>query len=200
MHCSLSPRSSRCRQALAAARNPAAPGKGRTGMFLRLVRGTHESRAQASSRFWLRKARALEQFSEALSALRLPRLLQVKFASCDGESNAWYEASEKTVVFCYEYVAKIEQASSGAIYRVSGYGIHFWHKVSHIDVFNNLIFSNVHGGILIGASDGSTNDYFNVKNNVVIYNSNMFDNTGGPASLGWGIEQYVNGGAIGPPQ
>ena len=90
------------------------------------------------------------------------------------------------------------QISNNIIYRVSGYGIHFWHKVSHIDVFNNLIFSNVHGGIVIGASDGSTNDYFNVKNNVVIYNSNMFDNTAGPASLGWGIQQYVNGGTIGP--
>ena len=90
------------------------------------------------------------------------------------------------------------QISNNIIYRVSGYGIHFWHKVSHIDVLNNLIFSNVHGGILIGASDGSTNDYFNVSNNMVIYNSNMLDNTGGPASLGWGISEYVNGGTIGP--
>jgi len=88
------------------------------------------------------------------------------------------------------------QISNNIIYRVSGYGIHFWHKVSHIDVLNNLIFSNVKGGIVIGASDGSTNDYFNVNNNMVIYNSNMIDR--GPASLGWGISQYVNGGQIGP--
>ena len=90
------------------------------------------------------------------------------------------------------------QISNNIIYRVSGYGIHFWHKVSHIDVVNNLIFSNVKGGILIGASDGSTNDYFNISNNIVIYNSNMIDNSHGPASLGWGISQYVNGGQIGP--
>jgi hypothetical protein len=89
------------------------------------------------------------------------------------------------------------QISNNIIYRVSGWGIHFWHKVSHIDVLNNLIFSSVHGGILVGASDGSTNDYFNVSNNIVIYNSNMLDNKGGPASLGWGISEYVSGGAIG---
>jgi hypothetical protein len=89
------------------------------------------------------------------------------------------------------------QISNNIIYRISGWGIHFWHKVSHIDVLNNLIFSNVHGGILIGAS-GSTNDYFNVNNNLVIYNSNMHDNTGGPGSLGWGISEYVSdGGSIG---
>jgi Right handed beta helix region len=90
------------------------------------------------------------------------------------------------------------QISNNIIYRVSGYGIHFWHKVSHINVVNNLIFSNVKGGILIGASDGATNDYFNVSNNIVIYNSNMIDNSHGPASVGWGISQYVNGGQIGP--
>jgi hypothetical protein len=90
------------------------------------------------------------------------------------------------------------QISNNIIYRVSGYGIHFWHKVSHINVLNNLIFSNVKGGILIGASDGATNDYFNISNNMVIYNSNMIDNSHGPASLGWGISQYVNGGQIGP--
>jgi hypothetical protein len=90
------------------------------------------------------------------------------------------------------------EISNNIIYRVSGYGIHFWHKVSHIDVLNNLIFSNVKGGILIGASDNAINDYFNISNNIVIYNSNMVDNCRGPASLGWGISQYVNGGQIGP--
>lgn len=91
------------------------------------------------------------------------------------------------------------QISNNIIYRVSGWGIHFWHKVSHIDVLNNLIFSNVHGGILIGASDDSTNDYLNVNNNIVIYNSNMLDNAGGPGSLGWGISEYVSDGStVGP--
>ena len=89
------------------------------------------------------------------------------------------------------------QISDNIIYRVSGYAIHFWHKVSHINVLNNLIFSNVKGGILIGASDGATNDYFNVSNNMVIYNSNMINNSHGPASVGWGILQYVSGGQIG---
>jgi hypothetical protein len=90
------------------------------------------------------------------------------------------------------------QISNNIIYHISGWGIHFWHKVSHVDVLNNLIFSNVYGGILIGASDGSTNDYFNVENNIVIDNSRMTDNKNGPSSLGWGISQYISGGTVGP--
>ncbi|TMB29753.1 MAG: hypothetical protein E6J61_14485 [Deltaproteobacteria bacterium] len=92
---------------------PKAPGKGRTGMFF----GSYEPPTKPEHehlRDRLRKARALEQFSEALSALRLPEPLRIKFASCDGESNAWYEPSDKTVTFCYEYVADLEQASGGA--------------------------------------------------------------------------------------
>jgi hypothetical protein len=91
----------------------AASRKGRTGMF----RGSYELPENPQHQHLhdrLRKVRALEQFSEALSALRLPTLLRSRFASCEGESNAWYDPSDKTVTFCYEYVAEIEEASAGA--------------------------------------------------------------------------------------
>ena len=56
----------------------------------------------------------LEKFSDSLSALRLPRLLLIKFAGCDGTSNAWYEPTDGTVTFCYEYVADMKQGSAGS--------------------------------------------------------------------------------------
>jgi len=92
---------------------PGPSGKGKTGMFF----GSYELPTNPEHqhlRDELQKARALEQFSQALSALRLPEALRIKFASCDGESNAWYEPFEKTVTFCYEYVADLEEASAGA--------------------------------------------------------------------------------------
>jgi Putative metallopeptidase len=92
---------------------PTTRSKGRTGMF----RGVYEpAKSPTHQPLYerLRKARALEQFSQALSALRLPKPLLIKFSSCGGMSNAWYEPSDGTVTFCYEYVAEIDHASAGA--------------------------------------------------------------------------------------
>ena len=62
----------------------------------------------------LQKERVLERLSEGLSSIRLPKPLVIKFASCDGTSNAWYEQSEGMVTFCYEYVDDLWQGSTGA--------------------------------------------------------------------------------------
>src|SRR6266850_392481 len=62
----------------------------------------------------LRDARLLERFSGALGSIRLPRPLSIKFAGCDGTSNAWYDTADSTVTFCYEYVAELDAGSSGA--------------------------------------------------------------------------------------
>jgi hypothetical protein len=51
----------------------------------------------------LRGRRSLEQMSELLSPLRLPRPLLLKTESCGGEANAWYAVDEITI--CYEYLA-----------------------------------------------------------------------------------------------
>lgn len=90
-----------------------APGprvKGRANMF----RGVYEPpRDPEHAVFYerLKKDQELEKFSEVLSALRLPRRLLIKFASCDGTSNASYNPANGTVTFCYEYVAEIYQTS-----------------------------------------------------------------------------------------
>ncbi len=62
----------------------------------------------------LRDRKFLDPFAEVLGTLRLPRPLTLRFAGCDGESNAWYDTSDTTVTFCYEYVAELEAAAAGA--------------------------------------------------------------------------------------
>jgi hypothetical protein len=97
---------------------PAAPaqpqaGKGRTGMFRGVYDPPKDPKHQAIYQR-LKDDRALERFSESLSAIRLPKPLVIKFASCDGTSNAWYEPADGTVTFCYEYVAEIQKGSAGS--------------------------------------------------------------------------------------
>lgn len=62
----------------------------------------------------LRDRKFLDPFAEVIGTIRLPRPLALRFAGCDGESNAWYEPSDTTVTFCYEYVAELERAAEGA--------------------------------------------------------------------------------------
>src|ERR1044071_830548 len=50
-------------------------------------------------------ARVLELAKEALDAFRIPRVLPLKLAGCDGISNAWYDGEAITV--CYEYLEEI---------------------------------------------------------------------------------------------
>jgi hypothetical protein len=67
----------------------------------------------------LRERKVLERFAEVLNVIRLPRPLTLKFAGCDGTSNAWYETEDQSVTFCYELVADAEKAAGGA----AAYGI-----------------------------------------------------------------------------
>jgi hypothetical protein len=107
--------------ALAAFSGQAAPaqeraGKGRTNMF----RAAYEAPKDPKHQVYyeqLRKARLLERFSEALASMRLPKPLLIKFAGCDGTINAWYEDSDGTVTFCYEYVDDLWKTSRGAAER-----------------------------------------------------------------------------------
>jgi hypothetical protein len=62
----------------------------------------------------LRERKLLEGFAEVLGTIRLPRPLTLRFAGCDGESNAWYETGDQTVTFCYEFVADFERTAAGA--------------------------------------------------------------------------------------
>src|SRR5690348_9566831 len=53
----------------------------------------------------VKNARVLELVKDALSSFRLPRVLSIKLAGCDGFSNAWYDGEGITV--CYEYVEDV---------------------------------------------------------------------------------------------
>ena len=48
----------------------------------------------------LKARRVLEKFREFLSFIRLPRILTLKLAGCDGDDNAWYEPEDLTVTVC----------------------------------------------------------------------------------------------------
>ncbi len=97
--------------ALTAAAAP--PPKARTGMFRAAYDPPKDPKHQEIYEK-IKKSQVLEKFSDSLSALKLPKPLVLKFAGCDGTSNAWYEPSDGTVTFCYEYVAEIWQAAGGA--------------------------------------------------------------------------------------
>ena len=62
----------------------------------------------------LKAKQILEKLSDALTAIRLKEPLWMKFAGCDGISNAGYEGDEGTVTFCYEYVAELEHGATDA--------------------------------------------------------------------------------------
>ena len=55
----------------------------------------------------LKSRHVLEKFREFLSFIRLPRILTLKLAGCDGDDNAWYDAEDLTVTVCYEYLAAV---------------------------------------------------------------------------------------------
>jgi hypothetical protein len=99
----------------AAAPSTAAPApKGRTG----LVRPSYEEPKNPAHRplyDHLRQERLLEKFAEVLGTIRLPRELGLRFAGCDGESNAWFDGDEHRITFCYEFVAEIDQAAAGSV-------------------------------------------------------------------------------------
>lgn len=50
----------------------------------------------------LRERRALERLREFLSPFRLPRILEIELADCDGEADAFY--GDDIITICYEYV------------------------------------------------------------------------------------------------
>jgi hypothetical protein len=103
----------------AAAPAPAPAPKGRTG----LVRPSYEppkNPAHQALYAHFREKKLLETFAEVLGAIRLPRELWLRFAGCDGESNAWFDADEHRITFCYEFLAELDQAAvGGAEYGIS---------------------------------------------------------------------------------
>jgi hypothetical protein len=63
----------------------------------------------------LKARRVLEKFREFLSFIRLPRILTLKLAGCDGDDNAWYEPEDLTVTVCYEYLAEVQSIAPKSV-------------------------------------------------------------------------------------
>ncbi|MGH6948715.1 MAG: choice-of-anchor Q domain-containing protein, partial [Kiloniellales bacterium] len=65
------------------------------------------------------------------------------------------------------------------VFRVSGWGIHFWHAPLRITIANNLVFNNAKGGIGGGAGDSP---YFDDPNkpadHIRVINNIVYDNKG----------------------
>ena len=57
---------------------------------------------------WLMERQTLERMRDALSFIKLPRPLLLRFAQCNDE-NAWYSYQEHNVTFCYELVRHIQK-------------------------------------------------------------------------------------------
>jgi hypothetical protein len=74
-------------------------------------------------------------------------------------------------------------------YRNQGWGITSWHMATHNTITNNTVFNNDVGGVNSGASDGVTDDYTLVANNIVVSNGVNTDN------LRFGIGQEGSNGS-----
>jgi len=62
----------------------------------------------------MKERKVLEGAAEMLSALKLPRSLTLKAATC-GESNAWYDSETDVITFCYELVSDfVKSARKGS--------------------------------------------------------------------------------------
>lgn len=99
--------------ALASPTPAAAPRDTRTGL-VRFAYDAPKDPAHRPLHDQVRARKVLETFAEVLGTVRLPRPLLLRFAGCDGESNAWYEPDDASVTFCWEFLADIERVADGA--------------------------------------------------------------------------------------
>jgi hypothetical protein len=57
----------------------------------------------------VKERKVLERFQRFFAMLRLPRLVTIRFAGCDGSVNATYESESASITFCYENLDYIRQ-------------------------------------------------------------------------------------------
>jgi hypothetical protein len=69
----------------------------------------------------------------------------------------------------------------------SGYGIQLWHWPSYQAIYNNTIFNNASGGIVLGTDGSNTVDYITVANNIVVNNGGVGISEQGASSSSTGI-------------
>lgn len=87
----------------------------------------------------LRKRQVLEEISQFLSPLRLPRVLRLRTVTC-GEANAYYVPAEWAINLCYEYYEYLEGLATRATTTlgftrgeviVGGYVDAVFHELGH---------------------------------------------------------------------
>jgi hypothetical protein len=59
----------------------------------------------------LREGRALERVRDGLARLALSKSLTIRTEGCDGDVNAAYDAEDRSISICYEYLAYIQDLS-----------------------------------------------------------------------------------------
>ena len=62
----------------------------------------------------LKSRRVLENLREFLSFIRLPRILTLTLAGCNGDDNAWYDPEGLAVTVCYEYLEEVRKLAPEA--------------------------------------------------------------------------------------
>jgi hypothetical protein len=92
---------------------------------------------------WIYKAaqeqQVLETLSRILGAVRMPRPVKLRLSGCDGVSNAWYDDTDHTVTFCYEFITDLarnapEAAASGIALDeavIGPFTYFFLHEIGH---------------------------------------------------------------------
>lgn len=57
----------------------------------------------------MKSRQVLEKIRQVLSVFRLPKPVALQLTGCKGEADAWYEADDRTITVCYEYIAELLQ-------------------------------------------------------------------------------------------
>jgi Right handed beta helix region len=65
-------------------------------------------------------------------------------------------------------------AYNNIAFNNSGFGIQMWHYPANLAIFNNTVFANAAGGIVLGTDDTGVN-----VNNITVANNIVMDNTNG---------------------
>ncbi len=96
---------------------PSAPGQVQSSVRFEYVPPTNP--AHRAIYVEVQRRQVLEQFAEAVGVFRLPRMLTLRLASCDGTSNAFYLDTTTSVTFCYELLADIKKSAEASLAKDS---------------------------------------------------------------------------------